>query len=297
DLFERCIKLKITAIIWKSDHFNPSASVVFVTPESAVTEGFQDFVRRLQNRAVLDRVVVDECHTLLDGDFRPTFSKVGKVIRSWGVQRLFLTATLEPDEMGKFYEVAAISPTQSIVFRSKTTRPNIQYRVIKIESAYKNLEDEENKKVCEIVRQWLRQSQEGKAIVYTGSVDRVKRIGATLHCGTYYSGVDTAEGKKDRLKTWIQGERAIVATSALGLGIDVADVRLVVHACMPRSKGAGLGRWLVARVRTRGLIGWAMVGAGPGRAGHGLACNPMGTQVSRIAGKGLTYAVKLPPEN
>ncbi|KAG6177407.1 hypothetical protein E4U10_000220 [Claviceps purpurea] len=98
--------------------------------------------------------------------------------------------------MGKFYEVAAISPTQSIVFRSKTTRPNIQYRVIKIESAFKNLEDEENKK-----------SQEGKAVVYIGSVDRVKRIGEMLHCGTYYSGVDTAEGKKDRLKTWIQGER------------------------------------------------------------------------------------------
>ncbi|KAG6266914.1 hypothetical protein E4U47_005545, partial [Claviceps purpurea] len=110
--------------------------------------------------------------------------------------------------MGKFYEVAAISPTQSIVFRSKTTRPNIQYRVIKIESAFKNLEDEENKKVCEIVQQWLRQSQEGKAVVYIGSVDRVKRIGEMLHCGTYYSGVDTAEGKKDRLKTWIQGERS-----------------------------------------------------------------------------------------
>ncbi|KAG6310454.1 hypothetical protein E4U44_005501 [Claviceps purpurea] len=197
DLFERCIKLKITAIIWKSGHSNPPASVVFVTPESAVTKGFEDFVRRLQNRGVLDRVVVDECHTLADGDFRPKFSDVGQVIRSWGVQRFF----------NRNVGTGQDGPTQSIVFRSKTTRPNIQYRVIKIESAFKNLEDEENKKVCEIVRQWLRQSQEGKAVVYTGSVDRVKRIGDMLHCYTYYSGVDTAEGKKDRLKTWIQGER------------------------------------------------------------------------------------------
>ncbi|KAG6266915.1 hypothetical protein E4U47_005546 [Claviceps purpurea] len=46
DLFERCIKLKITAIIWKSGHSNPPASVVFVTPVSAVAKGFEDFVRR-----------------------------------------------------------------------------------------------------------------------------------------------------------------------------------------------------------------------------------------------------------
>ncbi|KAG5931534.1 hypothetical protein E4U59_000224 [Claviceps monticola] len=136
--------------------------------------------------------------------------------------------------MGEFYKVAAISPTQSIVFRGKTSRPNIQYRVIKVESAFKNQEDEENNKACEIVQQWLRQSQDGKAVVYTGSVNRVKRIGEMLRCGTYYSGVDTAEGKKQRLTTWIRGERVIVATSALGLGIDVANVRLVVHACMPR---------------------------------------------------------------
>ena len=236
DLLDRCRKLKITSHIWKSRQGNPVASIVFVTAESAVTAGFGDFVGRLQSRGMLDRVVVDECHTLLDGsgEFRPKLSEVGQAIRRWGVQRVFLTATLGPDEMDEFYKVAAISPTQSIVFRSKTKRPKIQYKVIKVKGTYEDQEDEENSKVWEIVQEWLEQKQEGKAIIYTGSVDRVKKIGEMLGCGTYYNGVDTAKGKKERLKTWIQGERVIVATNALGMGIDVANVRLVVHAWMPR---------------------------------------------------------------
>ncbi|KAG5954333.1 hypothetical protein E4U56_007976, partial [Claviceps arundinis] len=71
DLFKRCMKLKITAHIWKSGQGNPAVSVLFVMPEAAVTVGFDELVRRLQNRGVLDRVVVGECHTVLDGDFRP----------------------------------------------------------------------------------------------------------------------------------------------------------------------------------------------------------------------------------
>jgi RecQ family ATP-dependent DNA helicase len=236
DLLDRCRKLKITAHIWKSRQGNPVASVVFVTPESAVTGGFGDFVRRLQSRGVLDRVVVDECHTLLDGsaEFRPKLSEVGQTIRRWGIQRVFLTATLGPEEMERFYGIAAINPAQSIVFRSKTTRANIQYSVIQVKSTHEDQEVEENTKVCKIVQEWLEKNQEGKVIVYTGSVDRVKKVGEMLGCGTYYNGVDTAKGKKERLQTWIYGERVIVATNALGMGIDVANVRLVVHAWMPR---------------------------------------------------------------
>ena len=236
DLSERCRRLKITSHIWRSRQGNPVASIVFVTPESAVTAGFGDFVRRLQSRGVLDRVVVDECHTLLDGcpEFRPKLSEVGRTIRGWGVQRVFLTATLGPDDMDGFYEVAAISATRSIVFRSRTSRPNIQYRVIKVRSTHEEQEEEEDSKICEIVQEWSEQNQEGKAIVYTGSVDRVKKVGEMLGCGTYYRGIDTAKGKKERFKTWVQGERVIVATNALGMGIDVANVRLVVHGWMPR---------------------------------------------------------------
>jgi hypothetical protein len=75
---------------------------------------------------------------------------------------------------------------------------------------------------------------DGKVIVYGGSVERVKRLGEMFGCGTYYNKVDTIDGKKERLQTWMMGERIMVATNALGMGIDIPDVRLVVHAWMPR---------------------------------------------------------------
>ncbi len=40
--------------------------------------------------------------------------------------------------------------------------------------------------------------------------------------------------KARRMAEWIQETRVIVATNALGLGIDIPDVRLVVHAGLPR---------------------------------------------------------------
>ncbi|KAK1613470.1 hypothetical protein BDP81DRAFT_274533, partial [Colletotrichum phormii] len=52
---------------------NQAASIIFVTPESAVNKGFQDFIARLTSRQALDRVVVDECYVILEGtrSFRP----------------------------------------------------------------------------------------------------------------------------------------------------------------------------------------------------------------------------------
>ncbi|KAF6804812.1 hypothetical protein CPLU01_16035 [Colletotrichum plurivorum] len=59
-----------------------------------------------------------------------------------------------------------------------------------------------------------------------------------LGCAAFDSSIGTTESKASRLEAWRRGDGAegsvIVATKALGLGIDVADVRLVVHAGMPR---------------------------------------------------------------
>ena len=40
-------------------------SIVFVTPEAAMRERFQTFLHRLGQTERLDRIVIDECHTML----------------------------------------------------------------------------------------------------------------------------------------------------------------------------------------------------------------------------------------
>lgn len=51
---------------WNSRRPNEWAQVVLVTPESAVGEAFGQFINRQRAMGRLDRIVVDECHVILD---------------------------------------------------------------------------------------------------------------------------------------------------------------------------------------------------------------------------------------
>jgi hypothetical protein len=48
DLHGRCAKSQIATYVWNSRGGHQITPIVFVTPESAVTKGFGDFVNRLQ---------------------------------------------------------------------------------------------------------------------------------------------------------------------------------------------------------------------------------------------------------
>ncbi|WKT38183.1 Helicase, C-terminal [Fusarium oxysporum f. sp. vasinfectum] len=133
-----------------------------------------------------------------------------------------------------------LSKDYLLLFRERTTRKNIRYRVEIVDSGSGSgnsrkrrggqsgsktrqissddeedeQEAEENKKVYDIVRDWMNRGVDGKVMV------------------------DIEEGKAKRIDEWMAGNRdeggLIVATNALGMGMDVPDVRLVVHAGMPR---------------------------------------------------------------
>ncbi|RSL82730.1 hypothetical protein CEP52_016890 [Fusarium oligoseptatum] len=232
------------------------APIVFVTPESAVTKGFGEFMARMEARGVLDRVVVDECHTILDSSdqFRPQMLELGRVLNEWGVQKVFLTATLPPEEEGRFFEVTGLPANRVKIFQSRTTRPNIRYRVINVQSSKRNDhhrrrehhggqhgeegqrksgEEAEDDMIVRLAWEWLQRDGHGRAIVYASTIERVERLGGLLECSVYHSKIDTAVGKRQRLRLWMEQGQLIVATNALGLGVDVPDVRLVVHAGMP----------------------------------------------------------------
>ena len=66
NMYDRCNKLGITCVEWSSRRPHEWAQIVLVTPESAVGEGFGQFINRQQAIGRLDRIVVDECHVVLD---------------------------------------------------------------------------------------------------------------------------------------------------------------------------------------------------------------------------------------
>ncbi|GKU13616.1 unnamed protein product [Fusarium langsethiae] len=135
DMAVRCAKLGIDAYVWKSRGVQRAASLIFVTPESSVSKGFRTFVERMHGQQKLDRVVVDECHTVLgcSKTFRPQMARLGEVLQDFGVPVICLTATLKPAQEMEFFRVMRFMPQRVIMFREPTKRKNIEYRVDMIE--------------------------------------------------------------------------------------------------------------------------------------------------------------------
>ena len=235
DLQRRCEELQIDSTIWESQRPNRVASVVFVSPESAVSKTFSTFVNRLKGTFQLDRVVVDECHTVLDSGprFRPKLQKLGRTLVKMCTQLVFLTATLPPRDEEEFCKAMRIPyrPGEPLpgLFRARTARKNIRYEVRESGS------ESEDEVVRQTVEQKLAQYSSGKIIVYCREITRGTQLSEILNCPFYHRNVDSQQGKAQRMKDWMDGaHRVMVATNALGLGVDIPDIRVVIHAGAPR---------------------------------------------------------------
>jgi superfamily II DNA helicase RecQ len=67
DLKKRCSKCFIKSAVWDSTRAPPfGAQIVIVIAESAVTKSFARFINIKHTRGQLDRIVIDECHTILE---------------------------------------------------------------------------------------------------------------------------------------------------------------------------------------------------------------------------------------
>lgn len=231
DLERRCKEVRIECVQWDSRRPHESASIVLVTPESAVTKTFSTYINRLRSTYQLDRVVMDESHVILDSgpDFRPKLRALGAEMVQMGTQLIFLTATLPPQDEEDFFRAIQIPPECVQMFRGPTTRRNIRYQVHEVEETVVEA-------ICRLVKQKLEQyPSPGKIIIYGGSVDQTVGIGEALGCPIYHRNVDDRAGKSRRMKELMGGEsRVIAATNALGMGVDLPDIRLVIHAGQPR---------------------------------------------------------------
>ncbi|KAI1663164.1 DEAD/DEAH box helicase [Pyrenophora tritici-repentis] len=216
DMAQRCKKLGISCVEWQSRRPPDAAAVVLVTPESAVGEEFATFLNRLRATRQLDRIVIDECHIVLNRQytFRKQMQQLGKLV-AVETQMVMLTATLPPSEEDELFRRMHFERGQVRMFRAPTARSNIAYRVVRIEKERRRGEVEAS--VLEMVRQKVAKYKTGKIVV-------AMRI------------ITHAVGKASMLEEFMGGkQRVIVATSALGMGVDVPDIRCIVHMDWPFS--------------------------------------------------------------
>ena len=198
--------------------------LLYISPERISSDLFQIKLKHMK----VSFITVDEAHCISQWgyDFRPSYLQIA-VIRKLvpNVPILSLTATATPDVIDDIQE--RLGFTEKNVFRMSFERKNLAYVV-------RQAEDKE----AEMVH--ILQSIPKTAIVYCRSRKRTKEVAQLLmqygiSATWYHAGLEPAV-KDQRQSEWQHDKvRVMVATNAFGMGIDKADVRVVIHMDCPSS--------------------------------------------------------------
>ncbi|KAI6787196.1 hypothetical protein KC361_g9560 [Hortaea werneckii] len=224
DMMERCRAVNIGCAVWSRGQAVDGASIVLVTPEKALLPEFGTFVGRLRQTQRLDRIVIDECHIILNDrwDFRQGLQQLGRLAYA-ETQMLLLTATLPPSEEQKGFDRIVIDGPEE-------SPPRIALLAAIVEGVLRDPEQ-----------------PEGKVVVMCESKAGIRAIAESglFPCELFHA--DMTDPRKDELLQEFRagGIRTIVASSSFNMGVDIADIRLVVHMDEPRNLleyGQGSGR-------------------------------------------------------
>jgi superfamily II DNA helicase RecQ len=202
-----------------------SAQVVIVTPESAVTKAFGRLINSEYYSGRLERIVIDECHVVLDSinGWREKIKEL-KEMTEKGVQMVWMTATLPPKTEEVWMKVMGVDETKATWVREATTRKNIAYRVQEYMKA------DERQEVKDLVAAKLEEYSDGIIIVYCQRIEQCKTLSEELRCPTYFREVGIGVEKARLLEELRRGRiRVITATNALGMGIDIPNIRVVIN--------------------------------------------------------------------
>lgn len=197
---------------------------LYLSPERLQQELVQNTIKRMN----VNCIAVDEAHCISEwgNDFRPAYKNI-RILRE--LQPLSpiiaLTATATPQVLKD--TIKELEMELPSVFQDSFVRPNIAYNTLEVEDKLYH------------VKQLLKSSK-NQAIVYVRT--RRSAVQTSNHLTSlgiksdfFHGGIPTQE-KIKKLETWKNGTTpTMVATSAFGMGIDLATVAHVIHIQLPES--------------------------------------------------------------
>ncbi|MCB0651595.1 MAG: RecQ family ATP-dependent DNA helicase [Saprospiraceae bacterium] len=197
---------------------------LYVSPERLKTELMQERLKRMN----INLIAVDEAHCISQWgyDFRPSYLEIAS-IREWvpDTRVIALTATATPEVVEDIQERLLFKSKN--VFEQSFERKNLAYAVLQDEGKEEKLLD-------------ILKKVPGTAIVYVRSRRRTKELawvlGRNKISADYYHAGLSPEEREKKQEAWKEGKtRVMISTNAFGMGIDKANVRLVVHTDLPES--------------------------------------------------------------
>lgn len=142
-----------------------------------------------------------------------------------------MTATCPPSLRPELFSCLGLSDV--LVIHAPTDRPEISYSV----TVGPTLLEDSKPVLVDTVRKFQKHFGQGssRGLVYCRSHEDVEEIARLIGCEPFHAGRPLEE-RETNFKNWVDGEQSfMVCSSLLGCGIDVDNVRVVMHYGTPWS--------------------------------------------------------------
>jgi superfamily II DNA/RNA helicase len=214
---------------------NGTQRIVFTSPESLLTS-LASSVYEAADRAFLRYLVIDEAHIVEQwGDeFRPDFQQLPgfrrDLLRRTSFPTILLSATITESGLNTLENLFGQSGVFQII-SAVQLRPEPSYWF-----AYCQDEQVKQRRLLEAVYNLPR-----PIIVYGSKVEDVEAWYSLLQANGFrrcdiMTGNSHLDERLRLMTNWRNGSiDLVVATSAFGLGVDLPDVRTIIHVCIPET--------------------------------------------------------------
>ena len=206
----------------------PHTMLLYLAPEQLLRKDLREALRHCD----VTRVVVDKAHILVQtrDRFRPSYGKVGEFICALPnrPQIIACTATATKRECQEIQQ--ALGMHCCTCYRNSVYRDNLRLTVREV-----SRRDLMPSAVLDELEDWNRK---GLALVFCQTVQDVQQLTKYLNdhgwmACEYYAKMPKEE-KNACVCDYTAGKYSVVvATSAFGLGVDIPNIRLVIHAGLP----------------------------------------------------------------
>lgn len=197
---------------------------LYISPERLQSSFIQQKIKEL----TIHLIAVDEAHCISEWghDFRPSYRKI-KILRDLqpSSKIIALTATANKQVLADISKnLALVAPK---IHQKSFFKANLAYQIFRFED-----------KLQQLINIFTKTKK--PAIVYVNSRKKTAQIANFLNANNfkatfYHAGLSSVE-KKIAFTNWMTEKTPIiVATNAFGMGIDKANVGIVIHLNLPSS--------------------------------------------------------------